>query len=89
MANHKSAEKRHRQSLKAYARNKAMKTRVKNAVKAVRAAVSEGNTEQASAALIAATSILDKAAQKKVLHWRNAGRKVSRLSQAVSKLRSA
>lgn len=89
MANHKSAEKRHRQSLKAYARNKAVKTRVKNAVKAVRAAVSEGNVERASEALIKATSILDKAAQKKTIHWRNAGRKVSRLSQAVNKLRSA
>jgi small subunit ribosomal protein S20 len=89
MANHKSAEKRHRQSLKANARNKAMKTRVRNAVKAVRAAVSEGNVDQASVALSQATSILDTAAQKKVIHWRNAGRKVSRLSQAVNQLRSA
>jgi len=88
VANHKSAEKRHRQSLKAYARNKAIKTRVKNAIKAVRTAVSEGNAEQASQALTQATSVLDKAAQKKVIHWRNAGRKVSRLTQAVGKLRA-
>lgn len=86
MANHKSAIKRHRQSLKARARNRAMKSRVKNAVKVLREALDTGNATQAQAALKSATSILDKAAGKKVLHWRTAGRKVSRLAQAVNKL---
>lgn len=86
MANHASALKRHRQSLKAQARNKAMRTRVKNAVKAVRLAVEQKNQEQARASLVVATSVLDKAAGKKVIHWRCAARKVSRLSAAVSAL---
>ncbi len=86
MANHKSALKRHKQSLIRNARNRAMKTRVKNAVKAVRDAVELGDKEKAQAALTAATSIMDKAAGKKILHWRTAGRKVSRLSVAVGKL---
>ncbi|EPR30438.1 30S ribosomal protein S20 [Alkalidesulfovibrio alkalitolerans DSM 16529] len=86
MANHKSALKRHKQSLVRNARNRAMKTRVKNAIKAVREAVTLGDKEKATVALKAATSVLDKAATKKVIHWRNAGRKVSRLSVAVSKL---
>lgn len=86
MANHKSALKRHKQSLIRNARNRAMKTRVKNAVKAVREAVELGDKEKAQAALTAATSIMDKAAGKKILHWRTAGRKVSRLSVAVGKL---
>ncbi|EPR42323.1 30S ribosomal protein S20 [Desulfovibrio sp. X2] len=86
MANHKSALKRHKQSLIRNARNRAMKTRVKNAVKAVREALAAGDKEKAQAALVDATSVLDKAAGKKVLHWRAAGRKVSRLSVAVNKL---
>lgn len=86
MANHKSALKRHKQSLIRNARNRAMKTRVKNAVKAVRDAIELGDKEKAQAALTAATSVMDKAAGKKILHWRTAGRKVSRLSVAVGKL---
>lgn len=86
MANHKSALKRHRQSLKARERNKAVRTRVKNATKAVRIAVEQKDTENASKALITASSIIDKAAQKKVIHWRAAARKVSRLSKAVNNI---
>lgn len=88
MANHASAIKRHRQSLKAQARNKAMKTRIKNAVKNVRLALEQKNPEQAQAGLLVATSVLDKAAGKKVIHWRCAARKVSRLSAAVSSLQA-
>ena len=86
MANHKSALKRHRQSLKARERNRMMKTRVKNAVKAVRQAVESNDAEATAKALKAATSILDKAASKKVIHWRTAARKISRLSVAVNKI---
>ena len=86
MANHKSALKRHRQSLKANARNKAVKTRVKNVMKAVRQAVADGDVQKAGEALAAATKVLDKAAGKKVLHWRNAGRRISRLAAAVNKI---
>ncbi len=86
MANHKSAIKRHKQSLKRRAQNRAMKTRIKNVVKTVREAVASGDKDAASTALLQATSVLDKAAGKKVIHWRNAGRKVSRLNAAVNNL---
>ncbi len=86
MANHKSALKRHRQSLKSRERNRMMKTRVKNAMKAVREAVESGDTAAAATALTNASSILDKAASKKVIHWRTAARKISRLSVAVNKI---
>lgn len=72
MANHKSALKRHRQSLKNRERNRMMKTRVKNAMKAVHAAIESGDDAAAAAALTNASSILDKAASKKVIHWRTA-----------------
>ena len=82
MANHKSALKRHRQSLKARERNRMMKTRVKNAMKAVRAAIESQDNDAVAAALKTATSILDKAASKKTIHWRTAARKISRLTVA-------
>ncbi len=86
MANHKSAIKRHRQSLVRRARNRAMTTRIKNVVKKVRQAVEEKNKEQALVALQTATSVLDRAAGKKVIHARQAARRISRLSIAVNKL---
>lgn len=86
MANHKSAIKRHKQSLVHAARNRAMKTRVKNVVKAVRAAIQEKNKEVAVEALNTATSILSKAASKGVIHARNASRRISRLSRFVNEL---
>ncbi|MFO7729021.1 MAG: 30S ribosomal protein S20 [Desulfonatronovibrio sp.] len=86
MANHKSALKRHRQSLKARERNKAVRTRLKNATKAVRVAVEQKDAENASQALQAASSVIDKAAQKNVIHWRAASRKISRLNKAVNNI---
>ncbi len=84
LANHKSALKRHRQSEQRAARNRAGRTRVKNVVKAVRAALLEKNPEKASAALITAASVLDKTAGKGIIHWKNAARKISRLTKAVN-----
>lgn len=89
LANHKSALKRHRQSLKRNERNRMVKTRVKNAIKAVRKAVEAGDLDAAQTLLRTATSVLDRAASKKVLHWRTAARKISRLSMAVNKAATA
>ena len=86
MANHKSALKRHRQSLKRRARNKSVKTRVKNVIKAVRLAAEQKDSGKALEALRTATSVLDRAAQKKVIHWRTAARKISRLSKLVNSI---
>lgn len=89
MANHKSAIKRHRQSLLARARNRAVKTRVRNVIKAVRVALAGGDTAAAETALLSATKVLDKAASKKVIHWKTAARNISRLSTAVNKSKQA
>lgn len=86
MANHQSALKRHRQSLKRNLRNRVTKTRIKNAVKDVRTAVEANDAEKAQDAMTAVTKVLDKAATKRVIHWRQAARRISRLQQAVNKL---
>lgn len=86
MANHKSALKRHKQSLKRNERNKAARTRMKNVVKAVKAAVAANDKEAAALALTKATSALDSIAGKGVIHKKKAARKVSRLAKAVNNI---
>lgn len=84
MANHKSALKRDRQNKKKYLRNKAVKTRVKSAVKDVRLAEGEKSKEAILISLNAAKSVIDKAAKKGVIHKNTAARKIARLSKFVN-----
>ncbi|MCD7735531.1 MAG: 30S ribosomal protein S20, partial [Lachnospiraceae bacterium] len=84
MANIKSAKKRILVSQKKHDRNKSIKSSVKTAMKKVDAAVAANDKAAAEAALIAATSTIDKAATKGVYHKNNAARKVSRLTKAVN-----
>ena len=86
MANHTSAIKRHKQSIKRNARNRAARTRVKNVVKEVRAAIQAQNKEDAQKALQTATSTLDKIAGKGVIHCEKDARKETRLAKAGSAL---
>ncbi len=84
MANHKSAIKRIAQSEKKRLRNRIVKTRVKNAVKKVNAAVNTG--EETTLQLTAAQSLIDKAAKKGVIHKRTAARKISRLAASINRM---
>lgn len=86
MANIKSQKKRILTNEKAAARNRAVKSSVKTAVKKVRVAVESGDKEAADAALKAAASTIDKAKAKGVLKKNTASRKVSRLTQSVNKI---
>ena len=84
MANIKSAKKRILVTKTRNERNKAIKSAVKTAIKKVDSAVAANDKEAASAALLAATSAIDKAATKGVYHKTTASRKISRLSKAVN-----
>jgi len=86
LANHASALKRARQNEKSRARNKAYRTRMRNAIKTVRQAVEQGDAAQAKAALEKAVPIIDKAAAKGTVHKNCASRTVSRLSRKVNAL---
>ncbi len=87
MANIKSAKKRILVNNKKAARNKSIRSAVKTAIKKVETAVAAGEKEAAAAALVNATSVIDKAESKGVYHKNNASRKVSRLSKAVNALK--
>ena len=86
MANIKSAKKRILVNRTKAERNKAIKSGVKTAVKKVNAAIEAGDKAAASAALLNATSTIDKATSKGVYHKNTASRKVSRLAAAVNKM---
>ena len=86
MANIKSAKKRILVTKTKNERNKAIKSNVKTAVKKVFAAVEAGDKAAANAALVEATSIIEKAASKGVFHKNTAARKVSAIAKAVNTL---
>ena len=88
MANHKSAEKRAKQSEKKNLRNRMVKSQVKTAVKKVLSAVTEKD-ENAGGVLDMAKSAIDKAAKKGVIHKRAAARKVSRLAKKLNAMNKA
>ena len=83
MANTKSAQKRNRQALKRRARNQAVRTQVKSAVKRAREALAAKDPAKAQEALRAAARTLDRAASKGVLHKKNASRRIARLFHAA------
>ena len=84
MANHASALKRARQNEKRRDRNRAYRTRVRRAFKALDLAIEENNPQTAAELLKKAESIMDRAASKGVYHPRTASRKVSRLSKRLA-----
>ena len=86
MANIKSAKKRILVTQTKTDRNKAIRSKVKTSIKKVEAAVAANDKEAAQAALLEATSTIDKAATKGVYHKNNASRKVARLSKAVNSI---
>ncbi|MDP3276037.1 MAG: 30S ribosomal protein S20 [Deltaproteobacteria bacterium] len=83
MANHSSAEKRNRQRIVRTLRNRSITTGVRTLVKKVRAAIAKGDTVAAEEALKSATSHLDSAVSKGVMHRRTASRSISRLNASV------
>ncbi len=86
MANIKSAKKRILVNQTKAARNKAIKSGVKTAIKKVYAAIDAKDQAAAKEALINATSVIDKACAKGVYHKNTVARKVSRMSVAVNKM---
>lgn len=86
MANIKSAKKRILVERRNAERNKAIRSRVKTAVKRVNAAIAANDKDAAGKALVTAIKEIDKAAGKGVFHRKTASRKVSRLTIAVNKI---
>jgi small subunit ribosomal protein S20 len=88
VANHPSALKRHRQSEKARLANRSVRAKLRTMVRQLREAVVAGDADSAATRLREATSQLQKAASKGVLHRRTADRQSGRLARTVAALKS-
>ncbi len=84
MANHKSALKRIRQTVRKTAVNKNRISRIRTAVKKVEAAIGAKDKKAAILALGAAAPEISRGVNKGVLHKNNAARKISRLNKSVN-----
>lgn len=86
MANIKSAEKRIGQTAKQRARNRGHRSRMRRAVRDVRAAVAAGDQATARQLLPETLKLVDATAQKGVIHRNAAARTKSRLIQSVDRM---
>lgn len=86
MANHKSAEKRARQSVRRSAVNTARKSRVKTIEKKLVNALGLKDLPKAKELYKAFVSFLDRAAKSSVVSKNHANRKKSRLAAKISQL---
>lgn len=84
MPQHKSAEKRVRQSARRHARNKADISKMKSVIKKVR---SSKEKEKAAAALKIAVKTLDQLSAKGIIHKNKAANQKSSLTKFVNALK--
>jgi small subunit ribosomal protein S20 len=80
MPNHKSAEKRVRQSEKRRTINRSHRTKVRTYIKKLRSALDSGSAQDVAKVLPETISVIDKSVQKGVLHANAAARYKSRLT---------
>ena len=87
MANIKSQKKRILTAEKARQRNKAVRSELKTAIKAVRTVVEAGQLEDAQVAANKASRLLDKAASKGIVHKNQAAQRKSGVQKLVNTLK--
>ena len=81
----KSALKANRQNIKRREHNRQMRSRLRTALKAIRASLDANDVDGAKKALSATVSIVDKMATKGIIHRNTAGRYKSRLAARLAK----
>ena len=81
----KSALKANRQNIKRREHNRQMRSTLRTALKAIRAALDEKDLDGAKAALSKTVSIVDKMATKGIIHRNTAGRYKSRLASHLER----
>lgn len=86
MANHSSAKKAIRQTIKKTLINKNRSSRIKTYLKKVLQEVANGSKESARLALIVAQSEIMKGVTKNIIKLNTASRKISRLSQKIKNM---
>ncbi|MFM8467280.1 MAG: 30S ribosomal protein S20 [Oxalobacteraceae bacterium] len=82
MANTAQARKRARQAVKLNAHNASQRSTLRTAIKAVRKAILAGDKAAAAQVFQSSVSVIDRIADKKIIHKNKAARHKSRLSAA-------
>ena len=85
MAHSKSAKKRVRQNEEQRIRNRHHRSRLRTAIKNLRAAVAAGDKDASQEQLPRTIALLDRMAGRRVIHHNAAARTKSRLSRLVTK----
>ena len=83
MANTKSAEKAARQAEKRRARNVALRSRMRTAIKKVTTAIAGGNKQHAEETYRLAVPLIDTLVNKGIIHRNKAARHKSRLAARI------
>lgn len=86
MANHKSAEKRVRQTARRTATNTARRSLVRSSMKKVEEAIAGGSKSAAMEALRLAQPEIQRGVSKGVVHRNTASRKISRLARRIKSM---
>lgn len=86
MANSPQAKKRARQAEKRRTHNSSLRSVVRTMIKKVNAAISSGDAEVAKTAYASAIPVIDRMADKGILHKNKAARHKSRLNAQVKAL---
>ena len=89
MASHDSALKAHRQNVQRREHNRQMRSRLRGALRDIRAAIDGGDPAKVKDALRNTISLVDKMAGKGLIHRNAAGRYKSRLASRVAKRSAA
>jgi small subunit ribosomal protein S20 len=84
VAQHESALKAHRQSVKNREHNRQFRSRLRGALKAIRTAIDGNDLTTAKQALRETISLIDKMAGKGIIHRNAAGRYKSRLQTRLA-----
>lgn len=87
MANTAQARKRARQSVKVNAHNAALRSTLRTAIKKIIKAVESGDKAAAAASYNENVAVIDRIADKKIIHKNKASRHKSRLSAAIKAMR--
>jgi len=86
MANSAQAKKRARQAEATRKRNASLKSELRTAVKKVRKAIATGDKTAATKTMQESQAVMDRIAEKKVVHKNVVSRSKSRLSSAIKAL---
>ena len=87
MANTATAKKRARQAEKRRQHNASLRSMVRTAIKKVQATIAGGDYDSATAAYQAAVPVIDRMADKGILHKNKAARHTARLNAQVHALK--